>query len=646
MPEGERRLAAIMFTDMVGYTALGQKNESISLALVEEQRKLLRSILNRHNGREVKTMGDAFLVEFPSALDSVRCAYDIQRATREHNFALPGEQRVHLRIGVHLGDVVESHGDISGDAVNVASRIESLAEDGGVCLTRQVYDHVQNKFELPLTSLGNKLLKNVSVPVEVYKIALPWETRTASESTGLDKYRVAVIPFENISAEREDEYFADGLTEELISTLSKVKELRVISRTSVMQYKNKSKPIRDVGRDLDAGTLLEGSVRRAGNRVRITIQMIDANQDEHLWAEKYDRELDDIFTIQTDIAKRVADALSVKLLSSEKKDIEKESTGNTEAYTLYLKGRYYWNERTNESMDKAVKYFEEAVKLDPSFALAYAGLSDCYTISATYGWLMPTECHPKAKAYALKAIEMDPRLAEPHASLGMVYAHYEHRWHEAEEEFKRTLELKPSYATAYHWHSFILRHMGRFEESYEQIKRAGELDPLSRIIGVDVAQVLLILGKFKEAIEQCKRVIEVNPDYAYVHLYLGWAYYLDSRLDEAKDEMRNAVTLSGDDPLFKADLACLLGFTGRRDEANKIIKELEDLAKTTYVDKVFIAQALFGAGRVDEAFGYVEKGYQERTDLILQLRWWPWFKVLRKDPRWASFNKRLGLPEN
>ena len=234
MPEGERRLAAIMFTDMIGYASLGQKNEPLSLALVEKQRKLIRSLLDKHKGKEIKTMGDAFLVEFHSALDAVRCAFDIQRATRELNFSMPQEQRIGLRIGIHLGDVIESQNDVQGDAVNVASRIEPLAQNGGVCLSRQVYDHVQNKFELPFTNLGFKALKNITVPLEIYKIVMPWENEMLPSSGQLDARRIAVMPLVNLSPDPSDEYFADGLTDELISTMSKMSELRVTSRTSVM----------------------------------------------------------------------------------------------------------------------------------------------------------------------------------------------------------------------------------------------------------------------------------------------------------------------------------------------------------------------------------------------------------------------------
>src|SRR3989475_8117151 len=306
-----------MFTDLVGFTTLSQRNESLALSVLDKQRELLRPMFNKHGGREVKTIGDSFLVDFPSALSAVKCAYEIQRTTRELNHSLPEERRVHLRIGVHLGDIVESQGDISGDAVNVASRIESLADNGGVCLTRQVYDQVQNKFELPLTSLGPKTLKNVGTPIELYKVALPWQEARISSSTRLDKKRIAVLPFANISPSASDEYFSDGMTEELIATLSRIKSLGVIARTSIIRYKGLTKPVVDIGRELNVGTVLEGSVRVAGKKLRITAQLIDAATEEHLWSDVYDRDLEDAFAIQSDLAKRIAKALKIRILQSE-----------------------------------------------------------------------------------------------------------------------------------------------------------------------------------------------------------------------------------------------------------------------------------------------------------------------------------------
>ncbi|HEY6282562.1 MAG TPA: adenylate/guanylate cyclase domain-containing protein [Nitrososphaerales archaeon] len=643
MSQGTRRLAAIMFTDMVGYTALGQKNESFSLALVDEQRKLTRPILARHNGREVKTIGDAFLVEFPNALDAVRCAYDIQRATREFNFSMPEDRRIHLRVGVHLGDVVESQGDISGDAVNIASRIQPLAEDGGVCLTREVYDQVKNKVELPLESIGARALKNVDSPMGVYKIVMPWGKGHVEPAPLLDTKRIAVLPFASMSPDPDDEYFADGLTEELIDRLCQVRELGVIARTSVMNYKGEKKNASQIGRELKAGSLVEGSVRKAGNRIRVTAQLVNANNEEHLWSSHYDKNLDDIFAVQSDIAEQVVAALKVRLLPEEKRAIEKKATQDLEAYKLYLKGRYYWSERTRDGTDKAVKYFEEAVRRDPTYALAYAGLADCCIVQTNYGWLRPKEALSKGKHYALRAIDLDPSQAEPHASLGNILAHYDHKWEESENELRKAMDLKPSYATAYHWYSLTLRIMGRIEESYEQMKRAAELDPVSMIITFNVGEVLLIMRKDKEAIEQLRRVIETNPNFPLAYLELGWAYFFQSRVDEAVEVLRKPLAFLGDDPHYKAELACFLGFIGRLDEANKIIEEIKERSETIFVDEATLAFALFGVGKNDEAFAHLERAYEDRSDILLDFAFRPWFSEARKDARWVSLKKRLGL---
>ena len=313
----DRKLAAIMFTDIVGFTSLGQKNESLALALLEEHRKLTRSILKKHHGREVKTIGDAFLVEFASALGAVTCAHEIQKAIFENNQSTPNDRKLRVRIGVHLGDIVDSKGDISGDAVNVASRIEAFAEDGGVCITRHVYDHVRNKLDLEFSNLGPKSLKNVLTPLEVFKINMPWEDEkqgeTEEESTNFPTYRLAVLPFVSISPKPSDEYFADGLTEELIDSFTQLGLFQVIARTTIMNYKKKEKSVSEIARELKVGSVVEGSVRKSGNKIRVTAQLINCNTEAHLWSACFDAELKDIFQVQRDIAGKVAGPVREKL---------------------------------------------------------------------------------------------------------------------------------------------------------------------------------------------------------------------------------------------------------------------------------------------------------------------------------------------
>ncbi len=433
-----------MFTDLAGYTSLSQRNEALALQLLEEHRSLLRPFFPKHSGREIKTMGDAFLVEFASALEAVRCAFEIQQSLHERNAISPPDKRLLLRIGIHLGDVVHSRNDVYGDAVNIASRIEPLADPGGICLTEQIYDHVKNKFEFPTLGIGQQGVKSVDAPLDLYKVLLPWEGRADVGSEHFDRRRIAVLPFANISPDPSDEYFADGMTEELISAISKIPELTVISRTSVMKYKGGRRSIDEIRPELKVGTVLEGSVRKAGIKVRISVQLIDANKEGHLWAENYNRELQDVFDVQSDIAHNVAESLKVRLLAKDAERVGKVPTANMEAYTIYLKGRYFWNERTLEGLNKAIRYFEEAIKHDPGYALAYAGLADCYIILENWSFLRPQEALPKAMEYSKKALEIDDMLAEAHTSMAAVSASYFWDWDRAESEFTRAIELNPN----------------------------------------------------------------------------------------------------------------------------------------------------------------------------------------------------------
>lgn len=531
-----------MFTDMAGYTALGQRNESLSLALAEEQRKLLRPVFNRHNGREIKTMGDAFLVEFGNALDAVRCAYDVQRASREFNFSQPSDQRIILRIGLHLGDVVESQGDISGDAVNIASRIQSLAEDGGICITRQVYDQVQNKFDLTLKSLGTRALKNVSAPLEVYKMILPWEKEQNRTVTRLETSRVAVLPFANMSPDPGDSYFADGITEEIISTLSGVSGLNVISRTSVMGYKGTTKRVKEIGGELEAGSVLEGSFRKAGNRIRVTAQLIDVRDDRHVWTHSYDRNLDDVFGVQTDIAKQVSDVLRVKILAPEINRIERKPTESTKGYTLYLRGRYHLNKRNIEDIEKAEEYFDQAVREDQDFALGYVGLADSNEL-LSFNWHIEAEArHEKAKTMIAKALEIDPDLAEAHTTRALILLH-DFNLRDSEKEFKKAIELKPSYATAHQWYYHLLLPEQRYDEALSQIEKALELDPFSVVINLNHAEYYALRKDYAKALDLHKKALELDPNFALVHFELGGVFGKMKKFDDMERECKIGVAL-------------------------------------------------------------------------------------------------------
>jgi adenylate cyclase len=644
MSQGQRRLAAIMFTDMVGYTALAQKNEPLSLSLLEDQRKLVRSILARHNGREVKTIGDAFLVEFSSALDAVRCAYDIQRAAREFNLAQSEERKLVLRVGIHLGDIVESQGDISGDAVNIASRIEPLAEPGGICLTRQVYDQVHNKLELQLSSMGESKLKNVDQTTEVFRVVMPWASQQESPRGAYDKKRIAVLPFANISRDSADEYFADGMTEEVIATMSRISGLKVIARTSVMGYKGGQKKISDVARELGVGSVLEGSVRKVGDRARVTVQLIDSQTSEHVWAESYDRDLKDVLAIQSDISTRVAEALRVKLLEKERSVIESKKTVNAQAYTLYLKGRYFWNERTKEATFKAMKYFEESIKIDPRSAPSYSGLADCYVIATNYAWMTPATAQPKAREYAAKAVELDDNLAEAHASLGNTMI--EHSWEFADglRELKRSVELRPNYAQAYHWLALSSMYFRRPDDALMYQKRAVELDPSSRLVDMGMGVVYADRGEYEKAIERFQRLTEEYPESSTIRFWKSFVHLAMNQPGLAIQEAEKASSLE-DSTFLQLHLAWICAETGDRIRARKIFDEVMTRKLDDYVRPAEIGEVLLALGETEEGFMWFERAVAEKDSAILIIMGQPWYQKYRKLPGWKAIDAQIVIPE-
>jgi TolB-like protein/Flp pilus assembly protein TadD len=631
-----------MFTDMVGYTALGQRNESLSLALLEEQRKVIRPILTRHNGREVKTIGDAFLVEFPNAVDSVRCAYDIQRTIREFNLSLAPDKRIHLRVGVHVGEVVESLGDISGDAVNVASRIEPLADDGGVCVTRQVCELVKNKVDMPLSSMGQKSLKNVTEPMEVYRMVMPWEKEPATAPGQLDRKRVAVLPFANMSPDPSDEYFADGMTEELISSASLISGLTLIARTSVMGYKGTSKRVEEIGRELGVGTLLEGSVRKSANRLRITVQLIDVGTQGHLWVQSYDRDLQDVFAVQSDIAKQVADSLKVKLIPEVTKQLDKRPTASSEAHLLYLKGRYSWNERTKESLYKAMEYFRRAIDFDPDYSLAYSGIADCYSVLGGHGYLPFAEAYPKLREYALAAVQRDPTSAEARASLGMGLS-TDRDFEGAEREFAKAIELNPSYATAHHWLGFHLMNTGRLEAALSEAIRARDLDPLSPQIASFLGVIYDTLKIYDLAEQLQLKALELQPDFLPAHGNLCWSFMRQRRWADAEKEVAEYQKISKDTHITKLYLAAILMNEGRVDEAKMTMAEAEAIPVTGADDAGPRILYHLAAGDREQAVSLILKEYEAGAEWLGTIAFDPLLQGLSTDPRVAEVLRKMGI---
>ena len=634
---GERRLAAIIFTDIVGYTAITQANESRAMAILDAHNAMIRPFFPEFNGREVKAIGDSFLVEFGSALDALKCAVEIQSRLHGYNKAAAEEGKIRLRIGVHLGDVIHKDGDVFGDAVNISSRIQPLAQPEGISISRQVYDQVRNKFDLPLVSMGEIELRNVSVPVEVYSVQMPWDKPMAASAA--ESRRVAVLPFSNMSPDPADEFFADGLTDELISTVSRIDGAEVISRTSVMQYKKFPKPIRQISSELDAGTVLEGSVRKAGNRLRVTVQMIDAGKDKHIWSESYDRTMDDVFAIQTDIAGRVAEALKSKIT----KETPREAglTDSVEAYTEFLRAKQIFNDATPSQLKDVVSLLESAIAKDPGFSKAYSELALAYRHTGFTGTYL--DAMKKGEAAARKALETGPDTAEAHAAMAAIHLALD-KFEEAQAELQVAVRLNPNLSDAYHSLGEATGAFGRLDESLVAQRRAYALDPVSLYAGEILAETLRVSGKVDEAMEVLSKLSKLYPNNLHVAHSTAWCYISKKDYRLARQTIESAIRASPGGPdmgEMRVDIGILDALEGDRAKAIEAFDNVPPKEQTLKLGAaLYIKTAL---GDLDGAFAALDE--------LAQIHAWPFLvksdpmlAQLHNDPRFADFCRKVGIP--
>jgi len=637
-----RRLAAIMFTDMVGYSALAQADEATALEVLDRHNRLLRPVFVRFRGREIKTVGDAFLVEFDSALDAARCAVEIQRSLYELNVALPEPRKIRVRVGIHVGDVVQTEGDVLGDAVNIASRIQPLADPGGICLSQQAYDQVQNKLSVPIVKMPPVALKNIRLPMSVYKIVAPGEAAPApspGDATSEGRH-LAVLPLANISPDPGDGYFADGLTEELISVLSQVHDLCVIARTSVMPYKSTPKTVAQVGAELGVDTVLEGSVRKAGNRIRITLQLVDVGTQRHIWASSYNRELDDVFAVQADIAERTAEALRLELSKADETNAARRPTANAEAYDQYLRGLVAAAESSKEGLAKAVRHFEQATALDPGFAEAFAAWSNAYVIAA--GAEVPMrDVMPRARELAGRALALDPGSSDAHSALANIAFQFDHDWSRAETEFETAIAINPSNLTALRFYGLMLLSVERFDEAKEIIRRAIRLDPGGNHRGV-LAWAELDTGNFESGIEYATEARDKDPASIGGHTYLGLANLQAGRRSEALREADTPTTGATEEERF--DRAMLNALLGRPEEARAVIADVVSGRQTSYTSGTQLAMLYASIGEREKALDLLEKDYRDGEQVL-----WLWYRGLffdsiRDDPRFVALLRQYGLP--
>ncbi len=458
---------------------------------------------------------------------------------------------------------------------------------------------------------------------------------------------LVVLPFENLSGDKDQQYFTDGMTDELIAHLAKIRSLRVISRTSSMEYKDTHKTLSQIARDLNVDAVVEGTVLRSGNQVRITAELVQVATDRHLWAETYESQLGDVLGLQSQVASAIVNEIRVNLSPEEQQRLASARTVTGESYENYLKGRYYWNKRSQEGLTKAIEYFQLAIEKDPNYALAYAGLADCYSIigSAIVGTVPSQDVAPKAKAAAVKALQLDDTLAEAQTSLATVRFNYDWDWAGAASGFQRSIALNPSYATAYQRYSLYLMAMGRTNESLVQMTRARELDPLSISMNFSLGWRLYMARKYDQAIEQLQNTLEMDPNFALPRMVLGQAYEQKNAYPQALSELQKAVGISHDSPQMLGALGHAYGASGNRSEAERVLAKLMEQSKKQYVSPFYVAIVYVGLGENDKAVDWLERAYADRSNAIVFSKVDPQLDRLRSTPRFQSLLHRLALQD-
>jgi TolB-like protein/Tfp pilus assembly protein PilF len=649
-----------MFTDMVGYSALTQKDEALSMVLLREHRNMMRPLFGAHSGKEIKTTGDGFLVEFSSALDAVLCAISMQETLVNHNKSALPDRRIQIRIGIHLGEIEEYENDVYGDGVNVAARIEPLAEPNGICISDVIAHQVNKKIDYPIVSMGEPVLKNIKATIEVFRIVVPWLADSIHfvpqkfQQKSTTHKSIAVLPFMNMSSDQENEYFSDGLTEELINVLTRVKNLKVTSRTSAFVFKGKTVPLQQIGKQLNVGIVLEGSVRKAGHKVRITGQLIRVADDTHLWSETFDRDLDDVFAVQDEIAQSIVKTLDVHLSDEIEVLRVKRPTDNMEAYTLFLQGRYHFNKMTPDDILKSIEFYEEAISNDPKYALAFAGLGLAYFRLAE---LSPNNArYDKAEKAARQANDLDAGLAEAHVVLGLVTRSYYKNFVLAEKEFKIALALHPIDVMAYNSYGSLLLTMKKNDEALAMHSIANEMDPLHVPTLFWLGRAYLYNRDYDKTIELCEKIISMAPDFPFVNFQMTCAYFLKGEyeatfamlektnaastdhshiallVDMARHRMGNSESLKQSLSNYLGSQKDVSGKTGASSGANDIFKA------------AWIAVIYAEFGDEDRTLEWLKTADEENDPMLFEIRAWPQDMPFFQYPKVVAFLDELAEP--
>jgi TolB-like protein/Flp pilus assembly protein TadD len=637
--------------------------------------------------------GDGGALVFRNTQEApVLCALEISKALKNH-------PELQVRMGVHSGPVNEvadlnEQMNVAGAGINIAQRVMDCGDAGHILLSKHVaedledyarwrpYLHELGECEtkhsgiISVVNLYDDEVGNPQLP-EKLKEAQREHAAKAAASRPAPTFRrkrlligvgflliaaigigfwiysrqatvipsgksIAVLPFENLSEDKANAYFADGIQEEILTRLAKIGDLKVIARTSTQLYQSKPANLSEIAKQLGVANILEGSVQRSADQVRVNVQLIKAATGAHLWADTFDRKLTDIFAVESDIAKTIADTLQAKLTRSEEHAIAARPTENSEAHQLYLKGRFFWNKRTGNDLKKSIDYFNQAIEADPNYALAYAGVADAYVLLPTYTAGTPRESYPKAEAAAKKALELDDKLAEAHTSLALAIWLYDFDFSQATREFQRAIELNPNYAAAHQQYgNNTLSALGRFDDAIVEGKQAVELDPLSLIINTDLGTNYLYARRYDEAIAQLRKTLEMTPGFYYAYLYLGQALEMKGARDTAIAEYQRARALN-DDPAVLGLLAHVYGLSGNKTEALKILDQLKELSNQRYVSAYSFALVYLGLGDKEEALRWLEKSYQDRAGSdIGYIRVDPLLDPLRGDPRFEALAEKI-----
>jgi adenylate cyclase len=580
----ERRLTAILAADVVGYSRLMGANESGTLAALDTLRTdFVNPKISEHQGRIVKLTGDGMLVEFPSVVNAVACAAELQRGMRNRNAGVLHDHRIEFRIGVNVGDVIVQGEDIFGDGVNVAARLESIAAPGGIMISGSVRDHIGNRLDLAFEDLGEQSLKNIERPIRVYRVCIDTPAALGSKDKRAvqheqEKPAIAVLPFNNMSGDPEQEYFSDGITEDIITDLSKVSGLLVIARNTAFTYKGKAVKVQQVAQELGVPFILEGSVRKAGARVRVTAQLISSENGAHVWADRYDRDLTDIFAIQDDITHAIVEQLKVKLLPQEKKSIAQAPTDNVEAYTYYLRGRQFLHQHSKANYELARRMFAKAVELDPLYARAYAGIADCdsflfliYHLDIEIDTILATSA---------KALALDNGLAEAHASRGLALS-LGQRYDEAMAEFEKAISLDPNSFEGHYFYGRACFTQGKLERAAALFERVAEIKPDDYQSLALLIQIYRSLRRHADMDNAARMAVERSETELARHpenprpAYLGAAALVAlGDTDRAKEWLSRALAIAPDDVLTQYNVACIYTNLGDIDRAFDVLERV------------------------------------------------------------------------